>query len=394
MGRRFDGCRLSGIHRLRASCPLRLPKGATLGIPRLSVGSHVVGIGTDRLALATGARRATCCALLLLTLGARRTRLAGRTGLTRRTLLVRDRLTIGPQPLLAVEAATTATGTTGTTGTTTATETGATTTAAAAAGTTETTAATTAGTTRTTKTTGTTGTARATGATRATRTTTFVAITPWTAATFATTATAKIARSRGELPADTGTRRLTTRWTTIIIFRRFLRTAELEATEATRLRRATLAAESATTAASATAATAAITTAAATTTLPTAATTATIIALGAAATLSGDPIDDVMELAARHSAVRTLLALKHANQANLVDRSTDDVERFEEARGAIRLEPECFGNGTDRRIRRGFYRRSSLALGCSLALGRNLALHRGRALGRYLFDRPGRRLDR
>ena len=122
-----------------------------------------------------------------------------------------------------------------------------------------------------------------------------------------------------------------------------------QAAEAARLRRTAITTSEAT--ATATAAAAATTAATATpaisaTTTPV---TAAIIAPGAA-TLAGHAIDDVVELAARHCAVGTLLALKHANQADLIDRATDDIERLEQTLRLLRLQPECFGDRADRGI--------------------------------------------
>jgi len=48
---------LGGRLRHSLSLTLGLTLRATLGIPRGSVGSEAIGIGTDRLALALGARR-------------------------------------------------------------------------------------------------------------------------------------------------------------------------------------------------------------------------------------------------------------------------------------------------------------------------------------------------
>jgi hypothetical protein len=77
-------------------------------------------------------------------------------------------------------------------------------------------------------------------------------------------------------------------------------------------------------------------------------TTSAVIATRALRT--GDAIDHVVELAARDRAVRALLALEHANEANVVDAATDDVECLEEARGAIGLNAECGRDCTDRWI--------------------------------------------
>ena len=180
-----------------------------------------------------------------------------------------------------------------------------------------------------------------TGATPATRATPTAAI-----------ATAEIARRRGELPADTGARHLTTPRTVITLGLRLgLRIVELQAAEATRLRRAALSAEPTATTAAATTAAAIATTAA---TITTTAVVATIVA---AALRAGDAIDHVVKLAAGDRAVRALLALEHADQADLIDAITDDVERLDQALRAIGLDADGLGDRLDDRIVLGGRRR-------------------------------------
>jgi hypothetical protein len=170
--------------------------------------------------------------------------------------------------------------------------------------------------------------------------------TAWTAGatsaarTTASAAISEVTRGRRELPADARTRHLAAS-RTIIFLLVFLRRAHLEAAEPARL----VAIAAATESAAATATAAARTTAATRTTAALAATTAlattsAITAVIATGACSGDAIDHVMKLAARDRAVRTFLALEHANEANLVDTIADDVERFDETRGAIGLNAE------------------------------------------------------
>ncbi len=179
-------------------------------------------------------------------------------------------------------------------------------------------------TTRTTRTTGTTRTTRTTRTTGTTRTT----------AAFATAAfRVEVARGCGQLPTDPGARQLAaTR--TIVILLLFFRCAELQAAEATRLRRTTIAAEP-TTAATTTAAAA---TATAITTATTWTITAATIIATAATRRTRDAIDDVVELAARDRVVRSLLALEHAHETHLIDAVADDVERLDQPRCAIGLD--------------------------------------------------------
>ena len=177
-----------------------------------------------------------------------------------------------------------------------------------------------AGTTATGTTTGTTTAGTTRSATIATRATAIATIATRSAATLALAA-AEVARRRRQLPADSGARHLTATRTIVFLLLFLLRT-DLQRAEATRL-----VAIAATSAASTAAATAIAIAA-----------TATIITLATtSACRRGDAIDDVVELAARDRAVRSLLALKHAHEANLVDAVTDDVECLEQARRAIRL---------------------------------------------------------
>jgi len=288
-----------------AGIALGLTLRTTLGIPRGSVGSQAVGVGADRLALAARTGRTGLAAGDgLVTFGAGRPGLAGRprlAGRARRTRLERDRLTVGSKPRSAIAAiATTATAT---------------------------------------------GSTRTTGTTRPAiaRGTTAIAIATRTSATFATTtAAAEVTRRRGQLPADPSARHLAATGP-IVFFRCLFRRAVHEAAEAARLGRSAIASEATTTASTSAAAFA-------TTTALTAVTAPIATVAAAIATPAGNAIDDVMELAARHRAVRTLLALEHAHQTHLIDRATDDVERFEQTRCAFGLQTECFGDRADRGV--------------------------------------------
>jgi hypothetical protein len=260
----------------------------------------------------------------------------------------RQGLTVGPEARLVATAATTTTeataatttteATAATTATTTATATEATTTATVAteartavAAIATTTAATraartagTAGTSRSTVTPITTWTARTSGASRATGST----------ARATAPLAAEIARRRGELPADAGAWHLAAA-RPVVVLRRFLGGAVHEAAQPPRLVApippgASGASATATTAAT-TAATAAAVTAA------TAVAAASIVA--AAPLRRRHAVDGVVELAARDRAVRPLLALEHANQANLVEPVADDVERLDHPGGPVRRDP-------------------------------------------------------
>ena len=419
-GRGFDGRARRRIHSLGAAFATRalgvalcLPAGTTLGIPRLSVRSEAIRVGADGLALALGARRqrlaiGTQARLARLARLARRTVLARRTRLARllrqrlpirsEPRLVRDRLTVRTHALLATEArvrtTTTTTIATATTGTTAI-------------------AAITAGT--------------ATGTTTATRTTRSAAIVAITTGTTATTArttgatTTEVARCGRQLPADSGARHLATTGT-IIVLRRFLRCAELQASKAAWLVAiAAWTAEAAATTAATAAATGSTATAIAAT--ATTASTAAIIVAAAPARLTGDAIDHVMKLAARDRAVRTLLALIDAHLADLVDPVADDVERLEQTRGAIGLNTERGRDRFDRRIGRarcglatfarsgiacsglgafarsgvarsglGAFARSSVARSGLGAFARSVARRIHRCVGRCIGGRVGRRI--
>jgi hypothetical protein len=195
--------------------------------------------------------------------------------------------------------------------------------------------------------------ARTTRTTRTTGTTTATIAIATSAARTTTTWTALVTRCGRQLPADARARHLAaTR--TIVFLLLFLRARRFdEAAEATRLvaiaTRTTRAAGT-----TATATTAIATTAAATTTAITAAATTIVAACTAAITTArrGNAIDHVVKLAARDGAVRTRFALEHANETNLIDAITDDVERLEQTRGAIGLNTERARNGIDRRIGR------------------------------------------
>jgi len=79
---------------------LGLTLRTTLGIPRGSVGSEPVRVGSDRLALALGSGRPGVSARFL-TRRTRRPRLAGRAGLARRTRAAGKGLPVGSELLLA-----------------------------------------------------------------------------------------------------------------------------------------------------------------------------------------------------------------------------------------------------------------------------------------------------
>jgi hypothetical protein len=220
---------------------------------------------------------------------------------------------------------------------------------------------------RTTTSTTTTGTARTatlaaiaaetagtTGTARTTRTARTIAT--WTTAATARAAalaTAEVARRGRQLPTDSRARHLAAAGT-IVFLLLFLLRADLEAAEAARL-------VAITATAGATAATAAATTAAATSAI-----TATIIAIVAtSARRTGDAIDDVVELAARDRTVRSLLALEHADETDLIDAVPDDVERFDQPRCAIGLHRELRRERLHDRIilRRGRRRLGHACLG-------------------------------
>jgi hypothetical protein len=311
----FDGATPLRIHLLLA---LGLALGAALGIPRLAVGAQAIGVGADRLALAARPGRQR------LAVGAqpgrlRRAGLAGRTGLAGRARLTRQRLAVRAELLRLV----TATVTTVTEATTRA-RTAIAPIATVAAGTTGTTKP--AGTARTT---GATRTARATRTSRAS-----------TRATATAAFASEIARRRGELPADACARHLAaTR--PIVILGLVLRPAQLEAAQTARLV-PPIASRAAAIAVAASAIAAA----------PIIATAVAAPALG-----RGDAVDRVVELAAGDRAVRALLALEHADQADLVDAITNDIERFDHARGAVRLHTQRGGHRGDDRIGRLIRRR-------------------------------------
>jgi hypothetical protein len=216
-----------------------------------------------------------------------------------------------------------------------------------------------------TTTTATTGTARTatlatittetTGTTRAARTTrTARTIATWTTAAAtraAAIATAEVTRRGGQLPTDSRARHLAATGTIVFLLLFFLR-ADLEAAEAARLVAIT--------------ATAGATAATATTTAATSAITAAIIAIVAtSARRTGDAIDDVVELAARDRTVRSLLALEHADETDLIDAVPDDVERFDQPRCAIGLHRELRRERLHDRIilRRGRRRLGHACLG-------------------------------
>jgi hypothetical protein len=219
-----------------------------------------------------------------------------------------------------------------------------------------------------TTTTATTGTARTatlatittetTGTTRAARTTrTARTIATWTTAAAtraAAIATAEVTRRGGQLPTDSRARHLAATGTIVFLLLFFLR-ADLEAAEAARL-------VAITATAGATAATAGATT----TATATSAITAAIIAIVAtSARRTGDAIDDVVELAARDRTVRSLLAMEHADETDLIDAVPDDVERFDQPRCAIGLHRELRRERLHDRIilRRGRRRLGHACLG-------------------------------
>ncbi len=241
------------------------------------------------------------------------------------------------------------------------------------------------------------------GTTRATWTTT-IAITAGATQTTRAAATTlaalfrEVARRGRELPADTGARRLAATDPLVIGVLLFDLRAVDHAAEATRLRGASLTTE--TTAAGATTATA--TAATATTAITAAATAAATGTVVTTRTLRAcDAIDHVVKLAAGDRVVRTLLALEHADEPNLVDAITDDVEGLEQALRLVGLHVDRLGDGLDDRIvlggRRsdGFFGRlhrfGLAALGGRITFGglasfggrsRGLAFDGGNCLGR------------
>ena len=155
---------------------------------------------------------------------------------------------------------------------------------------------------------------------------TFAAIAARSATATASSAAAKVARRRSELPPDPCARHLAT--VGPIVFLGFvLRSAEFETPETAWFVSST----TGTTKCTATAAH----TAAPTTIAPTAA-SAAIVAFGSRS--AGDPVDHKMELAARHRAMRPLLALVHPNKPHLIERVADDVECLEQTRCSIGLQ--------------------------------------------------------
>src|SRR6185436_9759538 len=79
-------------------------------------------------------------------------------------------------------------------------------------------------------------------------------------------------------------------------------------------------------------------------------TTAAAIVVAPAARRGSDAIDHVVKLAARDRTVRTLLALEHAHEPDLIDPVTDDVERFDQTRSAIGLHVQRSSDGRDRSL--------------------------------------------
>ncbi len=214
--------------------------------------------------------------------------------------------------------------------------------------------------------------AGAAGAARTTRTatgTTLVASTGAPTPTAAITTLPELARRRGQLPADTGARHLATPRTIVPRIGPVLLRADLEAAQPARLVSA-LAAEAAATEAAATAATAAAAASAVTTAAFTSA--AAVVALTPRRTR--DAIDHVVKLAPRDRVVRAFLALVDADQADLIDRVADDVERLEQARGAIGLDRQRGCDRLDHRICRR---------------GRRVASFGGRRLGRRVASFGG-----
>ena len=345
------------IHCTASSRALGLALCATLGIPRLSVGTQAICVGTDRLAGALATRRQR------LAIGAETRLLRGRI------------LPACIAGLLSVRR------TAGTTRTTRATIGARTTRAAIATWSSRTTS--THLVARAARTTAA-GTAAAPRAARTTTTRPATIAIATSAARTTTTWTAIITRRRRELPADARARHLAATRTIVFLLRFGLARRLDEAAKATRL----VAIATRTTGAAWTAAatTAAITTATTTAaTAITAAATAIITACTATITTRrrGDTIDHVVELAARDGAVRTGFALEHAHETNLIDAITDDVERLEKPRGAIRLNTERARDRVDSRVgcrccsRRRFRARLAAAFASTFA-SRFAAAFRGR----------------
>jgi hypothetical protein len=207
-------------------------------------------------------------------------------------------------------------------------------------------------------------TAVATGPTRSAGSTRSTGAASRSAAT--STLAAEVARRRGELPADPGAWHLSaTR--PVVVFRLILLRAVHEATEAARLV-ASIAAGSTSTSTSTPAS-------------PAAAAAATVAAIATAAAVTAaaivtapalrrrHPIDGVVVLAARDRAVRPLLALEHAHEADLVETVADDIERLDHAGSPVRLDPQCAGDRVDDRI--GFVLDRRVGCGVRRRVGSN-----------------------
>jgi len=346
----FDGSTFGAIHFRLVYLALGLALRAPLRIPGGAIGAKAVGIGADRLALATRFGRQGLAVRPQPRL-LRRTRLAGLAVLTRRTgaarLAWRQGLAIGAEALL-VAATAVATRAEALLVAATAVATGATRTAIAAIATR---ATGTAGATRTTRAA---ITAIATGATRATP-----------RATTATALAAEIARRRRQLPADTGSRHLSAA-RPVVFFGLVFLCADLEAAEATGLV-AAIAAGSTRPAAATTATVAAAIPAAAAVTAP------AIVA--APALCRCHAVDRVVVFAARDRAMGALFALEHAHQAHFVEAVADDVERFDQPGRAVGLDRQRARDRIDDRIRlllgRGFGGRlggGRASLGCGFGI--------------------------
>jgi hypothetical protein len=190
-------------------------------------------------------------------------------------------------------------------------------------------------------------TTRATGTTRAAGTTGAAGATPRGPTT--TALTAEITRRRRQLPADPSPRHLATTWP-VIVLRLAFRPAEHEASKAAWLVAAITPGATEAAAATAAAATATATATATAATISAAATVAALAIVATPALRRRDAIDGVVVLAAGDRSVRTLLALKHAHEAHLVQPGSNNIKRFDQASRTVGLDAQRARHRIDDRI--------------------------------------------
>jgi hypothetical protein len=157
----------------------------------------------------------------------------------------------------------------------------------------------------------------------------------------ATTALAAgVARCSGELPADTGSRHLSAARPVVVSWLVLL-DAQLEAAEAARFVAAITAGATASAGATVSAA-------------PAIPATATILTAAAPVVTPAlrrcHAIDRIVILATRDRAVRPLLTLEHAHEADLVEPVADDIERLDESGCPVGLNPQRARDGIADRI--------------------------------------------